>query len=69
MYKIVFFDVDGTLLSEVDGGMPSSTKEALETLTAKGIKVVVATGRPYSLCEEFRELGVGRNILHVPIYG
>ncbi|AIQ16101.1 MULTISPECIES: Cof-type HAD-IIB family hydrolase [Paenibacillus] len=58
MYKIVFFDVDGTLLSEVDGCMPSSTKEALGTLAAKGIKVVVATGRPYSLCEEFRGLGV-----------
>lgn len=35
MYKIVFFDVDGTLLSEVDGCMPSSTKEALGKLAAK----------------------------------
>src|SRR4030095_3111239 len=58
MYKIVFFDVDGTLLSELDRSMPLSTKEAIEELINKGIKVVVATGRPYSLCDEFKEMGV-----------
>lgn len=58
MYKIVFFDVDGTLLSEIDGSMPYSTKEAIRKLAAKGIKIVVASGRPHSLCEEFRGLGV-----------
>lgn len=58
MYKVVFFDVDGTLLSETDGRMPPSTKEAIEQLLFKGIKVVVATGRPYSLCAELRNLGI-----------
>ncbi|OPH57818.1 HAD family hydrolase [Paenibacillus ferrarius] len=58
MYKVVFFDVDGTLLSEVDRSLPLSTKEAIESLIEKNIKVVVATGRPYNLCEEFKAMGV-----------
>ena len=43
--KAVFFDVDGTLISHKDGGVPESTKEALRLLKKRGIKVVVATGR------------------------
>ena len=30
--KAVFFDVDGTLISHKDGGVPESTKEALRLL-------------------------------------
>lgn len=58
MYKIVFFDVDGTLLSEVDRSIPLSTKEAIEKLVERGIKVVVTTGRPYNLCQEFKTMGI-----------
>ncbi len=58
MYKIVFFDVDGTLLNEIDRSMPRSTKESIEKLIDRGIKVVVATGRPYNLCEEFKTMGI-----------
>ncbi|WP_169088223.1 Cof-type HAD-IIB family hydrolase [Paenibacillus sp. PL91] len=58
MYKIVFFDVDGTLLSEKDRSLPPSTKESIERLIEKGIKVVVATGRPFNLCEEFKAMGI-----------
>ncbi|MEN1935846.1 Cof-type HAD-IIB family hydrolase [Paenibacillus sp. 102] len=58
MYKVVFFDVDGTLLSESDRSMHVSTKEAIRRLIDKGIKVVVTTGRPYNLCLEFKKLGV-----------
>ncbi|MDA1676044.1 MULTISPECIES: Cof-type HAD-IIB family hydrolase [unclassified Bacillus cereus group] len=58
MYKVVFFDVDGTLLSEIDRSMHESTKEAIQRLIAKGIHVVVTTGRPYSLCTQFMELGI-----------
>jgi hydroxymethylpyrimidine pyrophosphatase-like HAD family hydrolase len=58
MYKVVFFDVDGTLLSEIDRSIPVSTKEAIEKLIDRGIKVVVATGRPYNLCEEFKMMGI-----------
>lgn len=58
MYKIVFFDVDGTLLSEVDRSLAASTKEAVTALIDKGIKVVVATGRPHNMCQSFLELGI-----------
>ncbi|CAH1192234.1 Putative bifunctional phosphatase/peptidyl-prolyl cis-trans isomerase [Paenibacillus allorhizoplanae] len=58
MYEIVFFDVDGTILSEVDRSIPESTKLAITRLCEKGIKVVVATGRPHSLCEELIALGI-----------
>lgn len=58
MYKVVFFDVDGTLLSEIDRSIPLSTKEAIEKLIERGIKVVIATGRPYNLCEEFKTMGI-----------
>lgn len=58
MYKVVFFDVDGTLLSEIDRSMHESTKEAIQRLIDKGIHVVVTTGRPYSLCSQFKELGI-----------
>ena len=58
MYKVVFFDVDGTLLSEIDRSMHASTKEAIQRLIDKGIHVVVTTGRPYSLCSQFMELGI-----------
>ncbi|WP_136604856.1 Cof-type HAD-IIB family hydrolase [Paenibacillus dokdonensis] len=57
MYKIVFFDVDGTLLSETDRSMPLSTQQAIIQLMEQGIKVVIATGRPYSLCQDFKSMG------------
>ena len=43
--KVIFFDVDGTLLSHSSGDVPESTRRALEELRAKGVKTMVATGR------------------------
>ena len=43
--RAVFFDIDGTLVSFKTHSMPSSTKEALEKLRARGIKMFIATGR------------------------
>ena len=43
--KAIFFDVDGTLLSHSQGDVPESTRRALESLRARGVKTVVATGR------------------------
>lgn len=57
-YKIVFFDVDGTITNHKDGSIPKSAIEAIKTLKSKGLKVVAATGRPLSMCRELQELGI-----------
>src|SRR5690625_4845642 len=44
-YKIVFFDIDGTILKP-DHTYETSTKEAIARLHDKGIQVALATGRP-----------------------
>lgn len=50
MVKAIFFDIDGTLISFQTHRMPQSTKETLQRLRNKGIKLFVATGRaPKSL--------------------
>ncbi len=43
--KVIFFDIDGTLLSHTTGTVPESTVRSLKKLQEKGIKIVVATGR------------------------
>lgn len=58
MIRIVFFDVDGTLLRETDRSLSSATADSIRELIHKGIRVVLVTGRPYSLCEEFIDLGI-----------
>jgi HAD superfamily hydrolase (TIGR01484 family) len=57
-YKIVFFDVDGTITHHENGSISNNTKEVIKTLINKGLKVVAATGRPLSMCKEIRELGI-----------
>lgn len=49
MIKAVFFDIDGTLLSPIDGNLVTSTRYALQTLQKQGIKIFIASGR--HLCE------------------
>lgn len=50
--KIVFFDVDGTLISFKTHKIPESTKKSLYSLREKGIKLFIATGRsPFALSE------------------
>jgi len=56
--KIVFFDVDGTLINYEDGCIESTTKNALHKLKNKGIRLVAATGRPLSMCHSLQELGI-----------
>ena len=58
VYKIVFFDVDGTITNFEDGSISNSTKEAIKVLKEKGLQVVAATGRPLSMCNEIEELGI-----------
>lgn len=44
MCKVLFFDVDGTLI-DYNGEMPASTKLALELARQKGHQIVVCSGR------------------------
>ena len=44
--RIIFFDIDGTLVDPLTGCISAKTKEALVRLHQKGILLCVATGRP-----------------------
>lgn len=57
-YKIVFFDVDGTLVNYEDGRIEESTRNAIEQLKNKGVHIVAATGRPLSMCQDLRNIGI-----------
>jgi Cof subfamily protein (haloacid dehalogenase superfamily) len=54
MKKIVFFDIDGTLLDH-DKNLPLSTKRALQELKNNGVFVAIATGRAPFMFESLRE--------------
>lgn len=54
--RAVFFDIDGTLISYRTHTMPPSTLRALQALHDKGIKVVLASGRPLFLMASILEL-------------
>ncbi|WP_027414751.1 Cof-type HAD-IIB family hydrolase [Aneurinibacillus terranovensis] len=57
-YKIVFFDIDGTLVNH-DKRIPPSTKEAIKKLQERDVEVVIATGRaPYHFKPIGEELGI-----------
>ncbi|WP_170006836.1 Cof-type HAD-IIB family hydrolase [Bacillus fonticola] len=56
--KIVFFDIDGTLLDH-DKQLPVSTKEAIATLQQNGVYTAIATGRaPFMFSGLREELGI-----------
>lgn len=44
--KIIFFDIDGTLVDPATGKIPDSTREAMARLHEKGVLLCIATGRP-----------------------
>lgn len=56
--KIAFFDIDGTLTSEIDGSVPESTKRAIKTARENGHLMFINTGR-CMLNVEKRFLDVG----------
>ncbi|WP_028235112.1 Cof-type HAD-IIB family hydrolase [Pseudobutyrivibrio sp. MD2005] len=57
MSKLIFFDIDGTLIS-FDGELPQSTIRALKNAQARGHKIFICTGR--SKCQiEDRLLDIG----------
>jgi Cof subfamily protein (haloacid dehalogenase superfamily) len=54
MKKIVFFDIDGTLLDH-EKNLPASAKEAIDQLKGNGIFVAIATGRAPFMFEDIRK--------------
>ncbi|MEH7075301.1 HAD family hydrolase [Neobacillus drentensis] len=57
-YKVLFLDIDGTLVRP-DDTIEDSTKEAISHVQAKGLEVFLATGRPL---HEINELAKELNI-------
>ena len=47
--KILFFDIDGTLISETSGEIPESTKTALKKAQENGHITIINTGRTRAL--------------------
>ncbi|MDF2679267.1 MAG: Cof-type family hydrolase [Brevibacillus sp.] len=57
-YKIVFFDIDGTLLN-TKHVIPSATVDAVQRLKQNGVQVAIATGRsPYHLLPIAQQLDI-----------
>jgi len=57
-YKIVFIDIDGTLVNE-DKKIPEDAKLAINELKKQNIPIVLATGRaPYFFSDILTELGL-----------
>lgn len=80
MKKIAFFDIDGTLTSELDGTVPKSAIAAIRGARANGNLMFLNTGRCFQNVEKrFRDVGFdgyvcgcgtniycdGKEILHV----
>ncbi len=80
--KIAFFDIDGTLTSEIDGSIPASAVEGIHRAREKGHLMVINTGRCFQNVEvRFREIGFdgyvcgcglniycgGQELLYVPM--
>lgn len=58
MRKIAFFDIDGTLTSEIDGSIPESAAWAIRTARQNGHLMFINTGRCFQNVEKrFRDVG------------
>lgn len=56
--KIAFFDIDGTLTSEIDGSIPTSAVDAIRKARANGHLMFINTGRCLQNVEKrFRDIG------------
>lgn len=56
MIKILFFDIDGTLLELGKKEMHQELVDALNLVKEKGIKIFLATGRPPFVIPKFHEI-------------
>lgn len=58
MRKIAFFDIDGTLTSEIDGRIPESATLAIRKARENGHLMFINTGRCFqNVGKRFREIG------------
>ena len=58
MKKIAFFDIDGTLTSEIDGFLPESAINAIRRARTFGHLMFINTGRCFQNVEpRFRRIG------------
>jgi len=58
MYKAVFLDMDGTLLKS-DHSVSEQTVQTIQTLTGKGISVILVSARPINaVLPTFRHIGL-----------
>lgn len=55
-FKIVFFDIDGTILRFGHTDMTEKIKEALRSLQKNGIKICIATGRTLVSLPDFPDI-------------
>ena len=53
--KIIFFDIDGTLVDPATGLIPESAYTALKLLRENGIMICIATGRPIGSLPDLRD--------------
>lgn len=56
--KIIFFDIDGTLVDPQTGRISDKTAEALIRLHENGIKICIATGRPPASLPNFHSIHI-----------
>lgn len=56
MFKALFFDIDGTLVSFKTHQIPESTVKAIEAAKAKGIKIFISTGRPIPIINNLNSI-------------
>lgn len=62
MYKVIFFDIDGTLLTDKKR-IPDSARKAIQDLKKKGIIPIIATGRaPFRIDEILASLDIQTHI-------
>lgn len=54
-YKIVFIDIDGTLVND-EKVIPKENIETIKRLKNEGIEVVLASGRPYHSIEKYSNI-------------
>lgn len=62
MKRVLFFDIDGTLVSFNTHKVPDSTVKALKAAREKGHKIIIATGRPLPIINNLGPL-VDENLI------